>query len=71
MTCPNLIELDVPRRPGNGLCIEVGTPLPRCKLRTPSHWPQNGPGAARWLLSGGSPLVFGPCCPKGCKAQES
>jgi len=71
MTCPHLITPELPRRPGNALNIEVGSPLARCKLKLPSHWPKDGPGAARWLMSGGSPLVFGPCCPTGCKEQET
>lgn len=64
-SCPHRIELTVPRRPGNVLNVEVGTPLPRCALRHPEHWPE-GSSALRWLGSGGSALVFGVCTPRNC-----
>lgn len=37
----------------------------------PEHW--RGPGASslRWLASGGSPLVFGPCSPGACPSSFS
>lgn len=66
MTCRHLIQLGVPSRPANALNVEVGQPLPRCRLRTPEHWGDADPRAARWLLSGGSPLVLGLCAPNGC-----
>lgn len=65
--CPYRTGADLPRRPANALNIEVGAPLPRCVLKTPEHWGDSAPSARRWLLSGGSPFVFGPCstdCPK-------
>jgi len=51
------------RRPVNGLNIEIGEPQGRCRLRTPPHWGDADPRAARWLWSGGSPLVLGLCWP--------
>lgn len=65
--CDDLIQLGVPPRPANALNIEVGQPLDRCRLKTPAHWGLVDPRGARWLLSGGSPLVLGLCsanCPK-------
>jgi hypothetical protein len=59
--CPWRIVADLPRRPANALNVEVGTPLPRCRMKPPEHWGDKAPGAARWLASGGSSLVFGPC----------
>jgi hypothetical protein len=67
-SCSQRITPEVPRRRGNALNIEVGTPLPRCKLKLPAHWHGSGVSAARWLMSGGDPLVFGICtspCPEG------
>lgn len=63
--CPYRIALEVERRPGNALNVEIGTPVARCRSKPPRHWPA-GAGWLRWLASGGSPLVFGPCsrsCP--------
>ena len=67
--CPFLIEIEVERRPGNALNVEIGAPCARCKLKPPSHWKKttNSDMSARWLMSGGSPLVFGNCstnCPE-------
>lgn len=56
----------LPRRPVNGLNVEIGQPAPRCTLKLPDHWTGKGRSALRWLGSGGSPLVFGhcsACCP--------
>jgi hypothetical protein len=64
--CRYQIGMDVPRRPANALCIEVGTPATRCTMKPPENWKGTGVGAVRWLGSGGSPLVFGVCsadCP--------
>ncbi len=63
--CPNRVEAELERRPVNGLNVEIGAPAPRCKLRTPEHWPE-GVGAARWLASGGSALVLAPCSGGPC-----
>ena len=60
-SCPHRMELDVERRPANALNIEIGTPVPRCKLKSP-----DGRGMI-WILSGGSRLAYGVCsnvCPK-------
>lgn len=65
--CPHRVEVLQERRRANALNVEIGTPLPRCLLKVPEHWPSDAPGALRWLGSGGSALVFGPCsarCPK-------
>lgn len=64
--CPHRVAPELPRRPVNGLCVEVGQPATRCKLQPPSEWkdcePKTGASmATRWLWSGGSPLVFAPC----------
>lgn len=57
------------RRPGNALNIEIGSPSVRCKDRVPDHWPE-GMSSARWLLSGGSPLVLGTCSPGACPRRR-
>jgi hypothetical protein len=65
--CPDRMELGVPARPANALNVEIGQPLTRCRLKTPEHWGHTDPRGARWLLSGGSPLVLGLCssnCPR-------
>ena len=69
-TCKYMVEADLPRRRGSCLCIEVGQPLPRCKLKLPDHWGGNV-SAVRWLWSGGSPFVFGICTPGICPKSES
>lgn len=72
-TCAHRIEIDVPRRPANALCVEVGTPLPRCSRKLPPHWTGTGASALRWLASGGSPLVLGLCspnCPRACEGAD-
>ena len=56
--CPHRIDVSVPRRRANALCIEVGEPASRCKLREPTDWVTPGLGA-RWLMSGGDQLVLG------------
>jgi len=66
--CSHLVEVDVPRRPANALNVEVGTPLPRCKLKAPEEWRGREPRSGfslviRWLGSGGSPFVLGACTP--------
>lgn len=66
--CPHRVEMPTPRRPGNALNVEIGTPAPRCKVRPPTHWGDET-SVARWLLSGGDALVLGRCsrarCPTG------
>ena len=59
----------LPRRPGNVICVEVGEPAPRCALKTPEHWP-GSMGGARWVLSGGSPLILGVCSAR-CPLKDS
>jgi hypothetical protein len=63
--CPYRTGRSVERRPGNALNVEIGAPMPRCKLRTPKHWPEHMT-AARWIMSGGDCLVFGLCSHGGC-----
>jgi hypothetical protein len=70
LICQKLIQLGVPRRPANALNVEVGQPLDRCRLKTPEHWGDADPEAARWLLSGGSPLVLGMCTPNNCPHER-
>lgn len=71
--CPSRVELPVLRRPANALNVEVGQPAPRCRRQTPPEWNGSDPNAARWLASGGSALVLGPCarckCPRIGGAQ--
>lgn len=58
--CGSCVEPVLERRPVNGLCVEIGSPAARCKLKSP-----DGRGLA-WLLSGGSVLAYGLCrmpCP--------
>ena len=62
--CQDLVEMDVLRRRANALNVEVGKPMLRCRQKTPKHWGQADPRAVRWLHSGGSPLVLGPCSNK-------
>ncbi len=58
--CPYRRELRTPRRPVNGLNVEIGSPQDRCMLRSP-----DGRGLA-WVLSGGSALAYGYCYPNSC-----
>lgn len=62
--CPFIADVHMERRPANALCVEAMAPTPRCTLRPPGDWPEGM--ALRWLGSGGSPLVFGPCTPLAC-----
>lgn len=66
--CGERLDVPLERRPANALNVEIGQPLPRCRLRTPPEWSGFDPRGARWLLSGGSPLILAPCsrsrCPK-------
>lgn len=68
--CGQCVSAPLPRRRGNVVAVEVGAPVPRCRLKLPGHW--RGPGASslRWLGSGGSPLVFGPCTPGRCPTTK-
>ena len=63
--CEYRLALDVERRPGNALNLEVGTPMPRCTGRSP-----DGRGLA-WLLSGGSALAYGICAKVKCPRASS
>jgi len=58
--CPHQMDIDVERRPGNALNVEIGAPLPRCNRKSP-----DGRGLV-WLMSGGSPLAYGNCTPLHC-----
>ena len=69
--CGSRIEVALIRRPGNALNVEIGQALDRCAGKHPPEWknrPGTTPSTRRWLASGGSPLVLGPCafsdCPK-------
>ena len=64
--CPHRITPEFLRRPGNVLNCEPMQPGPRCRLKTPESWNGADPLASRWLLSGGTPLILGPCQPR-CK----
>ena len=66
--CRYRIDLELPRRPVNGLNIEIGAPASRCTLKPPAHWPDGM--VLRWLASGGEALVLGKCtgnCPLDCE----
>ena len=62
--CQFCKHIPLPERKANALNVEVGSPLPRCMLKTPSHWPAHMTGF-RWIVSGGDAYVFGPCTPNG------
>lgn len=64
--CPQRISIPVERRLANALNVEIGAPLPRCRCLTPPEWGATDVRARRWLASGGSPLVLGPCSAAGC-----
>jgi hypothetical protein len=68
--CPHRIELELERRPGNALNVEIGAPAPRCINKRPDHWAKLGVNSSfRWLASGGSALVFG-LCTYCCRRKE-
>ena len=58
--CQHRLVVARPPRPGNRLCVEHVTPLPRCVQQSP-----DGRGAA-WLASGGDAAAYGACCLAGC-----
>lgn len=69
--CPHHIPESTSRRPSNALNVEVSGTMARCTIQPPSIWPKVDTASARemgfrWLSSGGSPLVFGPCCLGAC-----
>jgi hypothetical protein len=65
-TCSFKCEPSASPRPVNGLNMEIPSPSPRCRLKTPKHWGNFDPMASRWILSGGSPFVLGHC-DRGCQ----
>lgn len=69
--CPHQLRLALERRPGNALNIEIGQPMPRCRLRAPRHWSGFDPRGTRWLLSGGNGLVFGICSASSCPLRPN
>lgn len=66
--CHDRRALEVERRPGNALNVEIGAPVPRCLRQSP-----DGRGLA-WLHSGGSVLAYGACsarsCPRAARERE-
>jgi hypothetical protein len=60
-TCSFNITPSSENRRANALNVEVGTPSARCQLQPPAYWNNGDVIGSRWLLSGGSPLVFGHC----------
>jgi hypothetical protein len=64
--CPDLLTPPLERREGSHLNVEIGQPSKRCRQQTPAQWGDADPRGVRWLLSGGSPLEFGTCCPASC-----
>lgn len=69
-SCACRIEIAMPRRPANALCIEIMEPMPHCTSKIPAHWTGRGASALRWLASGGSPLVLGRCSPNCPRVKE-
>lgn len=67
--CRSRVELELPKRPCNGLNVEIGKPMDRCLSRKPGHWPSSMT-ARRWLLSGGDAYAFGSCRRSGCPELE-
>jgi hypothetical protein len=69
--CPHRLESIVERRRANALCVEVGTPLPRCILKPSTNTAGQKIDAIRWLGSGGSVFVFGACTPNNCPKENN
>lgn len=69
MNCKHYAEPTLERRPGNALNLEIGTPMPRCLLKRPEHWPETA-STLRWLGSGGGLFVFGPCTRQYCPTKD-
>lgn len=69
-TCGERVALPILRRPAPGLNVEIGKPLDRCRLRTPPEWGDFDPRGARWLGSGGDPLVLGVCSRARCPRMK-
>lgn len=68
--CSSRLELAVPRRPVNGLNVEISTPAARCINKPPVNSAGVHADAFRWLLSGGSELAFGVCCQATCPLRQ-
>ena len=64
--CDSRMEQPTPRKPVNGLNVEVATPLPRCINKPPVNTLGVEADAIRWLASGGSELAFGVCDVNDC-----
>ena len=62
--CGALWHMEVERRPGNALNVEIGAAADRCSLQSP-----DGRGLA-WFLSGGSKLAYGTCCASACPRRS-
>ena len=58
--CVHRVTVEQEPRNGNRMAIETWPVMPRCMRQSP-----DGRGAA-WILSGGSPLVYGRCCLSEC-----
>lgn len=72
--CSHRVQPNAGRPRGTTLCMEIAYshPAARCRMKPPHSWEGHDPNGARWLLSGGDPLVFGECnneCPL-LKSQE-
>jgi hypothetical protein len=64
--CTSRLEQPTPRRPVNGLNVEVATPQARCINKPPENAAGMKADAFRWILSGGSELAFGLCDSADC-----
>jgi len=70
--CPHRYEeADMLFHPGGtAFRVEPMPTAPRCVLKPPSHWSEAAKErSVRWILSGGSCLVFGHCDAQ-CPAKE-
>lgn len=64
--CHSRLEQPTPRRPVNGLNVEVATPLARCLNKPPKNHLGVEADALRWIGGGGSELAFGVCDINDC-----
>ena len=65
-TCAAYVAMGVPARKANALNIEVGQAQARCRCLTPEEWGAMDRRGVRWLMSGGTSLIFGLCSRPTC-----
>lgn len=72
LTCTACYRLNIERRPGNALNVEIGTPLPRCLLQPPDgRGVTCDGGTLDYLRSGGNVLAYGVCAAGACPKAEA